>query len=159
LNRLNDGAFQRDIRDDQQSHFEIMDNVDYVTYNITEGLKAMDEVRFAIDDPDARIDFRYIPFWAKSLEKYRWPVTMAFQCESLAHNQGLMSGSQFSAVFNKKLVFLKSNVMIIFTDLNVFYKQRSPFRPILFGETISKIKHLPQNRLFDSGADFEVGFS
>ena len=37
--------------------------------------------RFAIDDPGARIDFRYIPFWAKSFEKYRWPTTMALQCK------------------------------------------------------------------------------
>ncbi len=83
LNRLYDGAFQRDIREDPQSHFEIMDNSDYVFYNISEGLKAMDELRFAIDDPGARIDFRYIPFWAKSLEKYRWPATMALQCNIL----------------------------------------------------------------------------
>jgi len=58
-----------------------MDSSDYVFYNISEGLKAMDELRFAIDDPGARIDFRYIPFWAKSLEKYRWPTTMALQCK------------------------------------------------------------------------------
>ncbi len=45
LNRLYDGAFQRDIREDPQSHFEIMDNSDYVFYNISEGLKAMDELR------------------------------------------------------------------------------------------------------------------
>ena len=82
-----DGAFQRDIREDPQAHFDIMDSSDNVFYNISEGLKAMDELRFAIDDPGARIDFRYIPFWAKSLEKYRWPTTMALQCESF-NNRG-----------------------------------------------------------------------
>ena len=87
LNRLYDGAFQRDIREDAQSHFEIMDNSDYVFYNISEGLKAMDELRFAIDDPGARIDFRYIPFWAKSLERYRWPTTMALQCKFFINKQ------------------------------------------------------------------------
>lgn len=79
LNKLYDGAFQRDIREDPQGHFEIMDNSDYVFYNISEGLKAMDELRFAIDDPGARIDFRHIPFLAKQIEKYRWPTTMALQ--------------------------------------------------------------------------------
>ena len=83
LNKLYDGAFQRDIREDPQAHFDIMDSSDNVFYNISEGLKAMDELRFAIDDPGARIDFRYIPFWAKSLEKYRWPTTMALQCKSV----------------------------------------------------------------------------
>jgi hypothetical protein len=112
LNRLYDGAFQRDIREDPQSHFEIMDNSDYVFYNISEGLKAMDELRFAIDDPGARIDFRYIPFWAKSLEKYRWPATMALQCNILILKnnflffQNLLKSFRYASIPNKS-TFLK----------------------------------------------------
>ena len=45
MNALYDGPFQRDIRQSPTSHLEIMDNSDYIFYNISEGLKAMDEIR------------------------------------------------------------------------------------------------------------------
>ena len=45
MNALYDGPFQRDIRQSPTSHLEIMDNSDYIFFNISEGLKAMDEIR------------------------------------------------------------------------------------------------------------------
>ena len=45
MNNLYDGPFQRDIRQSPTSHLEIMDNSDYIFFNISEGLKAMDEIR------------------------------------------------------------------------------------------------------------------
>merc|ERR1719228_1539439 len=39
----------------------------------------MDGLRFVIDDQDNRIDFKEVPFWARTIEKYRWPSTMALQ--------------------------------------------------------------------------------
>lgn len=79
MNRLYDGPFQKDIRDNSYSHDEILDESALIFDNISEGLKAMDELRFAVDDPNNRIDFRYLPFWAKTLERYRWPTAMALQ--------------------------------------------------------------------------------
>lgn len=79
MNRLYDGPFQTDIRRSPESHLQIMDNSDYIFFNISEGLKAMDEIRFTVNDPKNRIDFRHLPFWASTLEKYRWPITMALQ--------------------------------------------------------------------------------
>lgn len=79
MNRLYDNPFQRGIRESPSSHLEIMDNSDYVFYNVSEGLKAMDEIRDIVDDPNNRIDLRYLPFWAATVERYRWPTTMALQ--------------------------------------------------------------------------------
>ena len=79
MNNLYDGPFQRDIRQSPTSHLEIMDNSDYIFFNISEGLKAMDEIRFTVSDPNNRIDLRYLPFWASTVERYRWPITMALQ--------------------------------------------------------------------------------
>lgn len=77
--KLYDGPFQRDLRQSPTSHLEIMDNSDFIFFNITEGLKAMDEIRFTVNDPNNRIDLRFLPFWASTIERYRWPVTMALQ--------------------------------------------------------------------------------
>ena len=81
MNKLYDGPFQRDIRQSPTSHLEIMDNSDFIFFNISEGLKAMDEIRFTVNDPNNRIDsdLRYLPFWADTVERYRWPITMALQ--------------------------------------------------------------------------------
>lgn len=79
MNKLYDGPFQRDIRQSPTSHLEIMDNSDFIFFNITEGLKAMDEIRFTVNDPNNKIDLRFLPFWAALIERYRWPVTMALQ--------------------------------------------------------------------------------
>ena len=79
MNKLYDGPFQRDIRESPSSHLEIMDNSDFIFFNISEGLKAMDEIRFTVSDPNNRIDLRYLPFWASTVERYRWPITMALQ--------------------------------------------------------------------------------
>ena len=79
MNKLYDGPFQRDIRESPSSHLEIMDNSDFIFFNISEGLKAMDEIRFTVSDPNNRIDLRFLPFWASTVERYRWPITMALQ--------------------------------------------------------------------------------
>ena len=79
MNKLYDGPFQRDIRESPSSHLEIMDNSDFIFFNISEGLKGMDEIRFTVSDPNNRIDLRFLPFWASTVERYRWPITMALQ--------------------------------------------------------------------------------
>lgn len=79
MNKLYDGPFQRDIRESPSSHLEIMDNADFIFFNISEGLKAMDEIRFTVSDPNNRVDLRFLPFWASTVERYRWPITMALQ--------------------------------------------------------------------------------
>jgi len=83
MNALYDGPFQRDIRQSPTSHLEIMDNSDYIFFNISEGLKAMDEIRFTLHVSDThgfkRIDLRDLPQRAAIVEKYRWPFTMALQ--------------------------------------------------------------------------------
>ena len=45
MNALYDGPFQRDIRNAPTKHLQIMDHSDYIFFNISEGLKAMDEIR------------------------------------------------------------------------------------------------------------------
>ncbi len=79
MNHLYDGPFQKDIKKSPGSHFEIMDNSDFIFFNISEGLKAMDEIRNIVDDPNNRIDLRKLPWYAKSVERYRWPITIALQ--------------------------------------------------------------------------------
>ena len=46
MNNLYDGPFQRDIRNAPTKHLQIMDHSDYIFFNISEGLKAMDEIRW-----------------------------------------------------------------------------------------------------------------
>ena len=41
MNKLYDGPFQRDIRQSPTSHLEIMDNSDFIFFNISEGLKVI----------------------------------------------------------------------------------------------------------------------
>lgn len=79
VNKLYDGPFQRDIRQSPTTHLEIMDHCNAIFSNISEGLKAMDEIRFTVNDPNNRLDLRHVPFWAETVERYRWPVTMALQ--------------------------------------------------------------------------------
>ena len=58
-----------------------MEQSDGVFHNASTGVKAMDQIRFLIDDQEdhKRIDFKQIPFIAKIIEKYRWPTTMVLQ--------------------------------------------------------------------------------
>ena len=79
LNRLYDGPFQREIREDQKASFEIMESSDIIFANISSGLEAMDQLRFAIDEPKHRMSFQNLPGWAYAFEKYRSPTTMALQ--------------------------------------------------------------------------------
>eukprot|EP00095_Tigriopus_kingsejongensis_P005177 maker-scaffold237_size242172-snap-gene-1.38 protein:Tk05177 transcript:maker-scaffold237_size242172-snap-gene-1.38-mRNA-1 annotation:"protein tweety" len=79
LNRLYDGPFNREIAQDRTAHFQIMDSCEIVFNNISTGLEAMDQLRFSIEEPKDRMSFQYIPYWARSFEKYRWPTTMALQ--------------------------------------------------------------------------------
>ena len=79
MNVLYDGPFQRDIKKSPGSHFDIMTSADIIFFNISEGTNAMDRIRDIVDDPNNRIDLRYVPFYAKSVERYRWPVTIALQ--------------------------------------------------------------------------------
>ena len=52
LNTLYDGKFQTEIRQDKAAHFELMDNSNFILHNVTEGLTAMDKIRFTIEDVD-----------------------------------------------------------------------------------------------------------
>ena len=106
LNKLYDGPFQRDIRENTAAHFNLMDNCDRVLNNIrcvimmmrrnesglykndncSAGLEAMDQLRFAIDAVDSphtaqneRLRFLLIPDYTHAVEKFRWPVTMGVQ--------------------------------------------------------------------------------
>ena len=36
---------------DKAAHFELLENSDFIFYNVTEGLKAMDNIRLKIYDP------------------------------------------------------------------------------------------------------------
>ena len=81
MNHLYDGPFQRDIRKNPASHFELMELSDVVFNNITSGKTAMAGLRVVIDDQNKRIDFKEVPFWSKTIEKYRWPTTMVLQSE------------------------------------------------------------------------------
>ena len=95
MNKLYDGPFQRDIRESPSSHLEIMDNSDFIFFNISEGLKAMDEIRFTVSDPNNRIDLRYLPFWASTVERYRWPITMALQSKYMYYSFKLISRKNY----------------------------------------------------------------
>ncbi len=65
-----------------------MDNCDIIIANVSGGLEAMDQLRFAIDAVDnqnqqERLAFKKIPAYTDAVEKYRWPATMAVQCTSM----------------------------------------------------------------------------
>ena len=98
LNKLYDGPFQREIRENTGAHFNLMDNCDRVLNNISAGLEAMDQLRFAIDAVDSphtaqneRLRFLLVPEYTHAVEKFRWPVTMGVQGKSktlgLSQNQ------------------------------------------------------------------------
>lgn len=76
--RLYDGPFQNK-RNRPQASYNLMEQSEGVFHNASTGVKAMDQLRFVIDDEDKRIDFKQIPFIAKIIEKYRWPTTMVLQ--------------------------------------------------------------------------------
>jgi len=60
-----------------------MDSCDVIFYNISNGLEAMDELRFTLDDNPTHYDrptFK-MPDYARAFEKYRWPATYALLCK------------------------------------------------------------------------------
>eukprot|EP00092_Neocalanus_flemingeri_P003862 GFUD01004158.1.p1 GENE.GFUD01004158.1~~GFUD01004158.1.p1 ORF type:complete len:631 (-),score=66.99 GFUD01004158.1:1491-3383(-) len=77
LNNLYDGAFQADIKQDKAAHFELMEHSDFIFYNVTDGLKAMDNIRLKIYDPKTPISIGPIPKSVLNAEVLRWPVTMS----------------------------------------------------------------------------------
>jgi len=77
LNNLYDGAFQSDIKQDKAAHYELMENSDFIFYNVTDGLKAMDKIRLQIYDPKMPIEIGKIPKGVLNAEVLRWPITMS----------------------------------------------------------------------------------
>jgi hypothetical protein len=77
LNHLYDGAFQADIKQDKAAHYELMENSDFIFYNVTDGLKAMDKIRLQIYDPKTPISIGPIPKSVLNAEVLRWPITMS----------------------------------------------------------------------------------
>jgi len=76
LNILYDGTFQTEIRNDKAAHFELLEKSDFIFYNVTDGLKAMDNIRLKIYDPKMPINIEKVPTSVQNFEKLRWPVTM-----------------------------------------------------------------------------------
>lgn len=79
LMRLYDDVFQTDnvIGIAKDAHFELLEQTDFIFYNITDGLKAMDSIRFKIQDPNTPIVIGGIPKEVREIERFRWPVTMS----------------------------------------------------------------------------------
>ena len=88
LNILYDGTFQTEIRNvsrrlklqwahkwkliwiliktillfqDKAAHFELLEKSDFIFYNVTDGLKAMDNIRLKIYDPKMPINIEKVP--------------------------------------------------------------------------------------------------
>jgi hypothetical protein len=79
LMRLYDDVFQTDnvIGIAKDAHFELLEQTDFIFYNITDGLKAMDNIRFKIQDPSTPIKIGGISREVREMERYRWPITMS----------------------------------------------------------------------------------
>jgi len=79
LMKLYDNVFQtenvKDIAND--AHYELLEQTDFIFYNITDGLKAMDNIRFRIQDPSTPIIIGGIPKEVREVERFRWPITMS----------------------------------------------------------------------------------
>ena len=124
MNKLYDGPFQRDIRESPSSHLEIMDNSDFIFFNISEGLKAMDEIRFTVSDPNNRIDLRYLPFWASTVERYRWPITMALQSKiKKILIQKLNTSIYFNHLCKGRLGYTRNTARSIYRDIGYLQNQ------------------------------------
>jgi len=76
LNLLYDGTFQKDIQEDKAAHFELMEKSDFIFYNVTDGLKALDIIRLKIYDPNLPINVKNVSLSMENVEKFRWPTTM-----------------------------------------------------------------------------------
>jgi hypothetical protein len=77
LNRLYDGVFHKETSEAKNAHHELLEHSDFIFYNVTDGLKAMDAIRFQIRDPKTPVQIGGIPQRVAELEQLRWPVTMA----------------------------------------------------------------------------------
>ena len=78
MNLLYDGTFQKDIQEvrkleieiwkifsikyfqDKAAHFELMEKSDFIFYNVTDGLKALDIIRLKIYDPNLPINVKNV---------------------------------------------------------------------------------------------------
>jgi len=76
LNTLYDGTFQTEIGQDKAAHYELMEKSEFIFYNVSDGLKAMDKIRLRIYDPQLPINIKNVPSSIQNVEKLRWPVTM-----------------------------------------------------------------------------------
>jgi len=78
LNRLYDGVFHKETSQaSSDQHHELLEHSDFIFYNVTDGLKAMDTIRFQIRDPKTPVVIKGIPLKVAELERLRWPITMA----------------------------------------------------------------------------------
>jgi len=78
LNRLYDNVFHKETSQaSSDQHHELLEHSDFIFYNVTDGLKAMDTIRFQIRDPKTPVMIGGIPKKVAELEQLRWPVTMA----------------------------------------------------------------------------------
>ena len=46
---------------DKAAHFELLEKSDFIFYNVTDGLKAMDNIRLKIYDPKMPINIEKVP--------------------------------------------------------------------------------------------------
>ena len=53
-----------------------MEKSEFIFYNVSDGLKAMDKIRLKIYDPKLPINIKNVPSSIQNVEKLRWPVTM-----------------------------------------------------------------------------------
>lgn len=76
LNRLYDDVFHKETSNNVEAKNELLEHSDSIFYNVTDGLKAMDAIRFQIRDPKTPVMIGGIPQKVSELESLRWPVTM-----------------------------------------------------------------------------------
>merc|ERR1719282_601237 len=53
-----------------------MEKSDFIFYNVTDGLKALDIIRLKIYDPNLPINVKNVSLSMENVEKFRWPTTM-----------------------------------------------------------------------------------
>jgi len=76
LNNLYDGTFHGKEQISHSAKNELLEQSDLIFYNISDGLKAMDKIRFVIYDPKYPVSVSAIPKSVSNFEVLRWSVTM-----------------------------------------------------------------------------------
>ena len=61
LNRLYDDVFHKETSNNVEAKNELLEHSDSIFYNVTDGLKAMDAIRFQIRDPKTPVMIGGIP--------------------------------------------------------------------------------------------------